>query len=239
MHRFFTTDIQQNHAFIHGDDVKHIVKVLRLKVGDAIQICDGAGRECEAHIAMIDHDIVQADTGVWTNCSSEPNTKITLFQCLPKAGKMETIIQKCVELGACAFTPVQSERCVVVLKPPYAGRIERWQRVSEEAAKQSRRGVIPMVAVPVSLEDLCFGSFDAAYVAYENEKTVSLKGALRTSQSARTLAIIIGPEGGFSDREISLLESKGVKSVSLGPRILRTETAGMAMLAQILYEVEL
>ena len=238
MQRFFTTDIQNHHAVIHGDDVKHISKVLRLKPGDTIQICDGNGRECESRITSVSKDAVETETGEWRSCASEPRTKVTLFQCLPKAGKMETIIQKCVELGVNAIVPVQSERCVVVLKPPYDGRVERWQRVSEEACKQSRRGVIPIVSNPCALQDLSFESFDKVLAAYENEKTVSLKQAIKDVQSIRSVAIIIGPEGGFSENEIAYLKEKGAESVSLGPRILRTETAGMAMLAQIMYEVE-
>jgi 16S rRNA (uracil1498-N3)-methyltransferase len=226
-----------NTAVVRGDDVKHIAKVLRLRAGDSVQLCDGCGNECDAVIASVSSDIVTFDTQPWRKAETEPKTEVTLFQCLPKAGKMETIIQKCVELGACGFVPVQSERCVVVLKPPYEGRIERWQRVSEEAAKQSRRGVIPQVAFPSALDKLDFADFDTVLVAYENEHTVSLKTALRERCGTR-VAIVIGPEGGFSDAEIETLTEKGARSVSLGPRILRTETAGMAMLAQILYEVE-
>lgn len=237
MHRFFTNEIQPNTAVVRGDDVKHIAKVLRLRVGDAVQLCDGNGRECDAVITNIAPDAVTFDTEPWREAITEPRVRITLFQCLPKAGKMETIIQKCVELGACGFVPVQSERCVVVLKPPYEGRIERWQRVSEEAAKQSRRGVIPEVELPVSLDKLDFTGFDTVLAAYENEHTVSLKTALRENCGAR-VAIVIGPEGGFSDAEIETLKKKGAIAVSLGTRILRTETAGMAMTAQILYEVE-
>ena len=237
MHRFFTTEIQPNTAVVRGDYVKHIAKVLRLRAGDRVQLCDGNGSECEAAIRNLSPDAVTFDTEPWRPAESEPCAKITLFQCLPKAGKMETIIQKCVELGACAFVPVQSERCVVVLKPPYEGRIERWQRVAEEAAKQSRRGVIPQVALPALLDKLDFASYDTVLVAYENERTVSLKAALKTHRGTR-IAIVIGPEGGFSDEEIRTLTEKGATAVSLGPRILRTETAGMAMTAQILFEVE-
>ena len=237
MHRFFTNEIQSNTAVVRGDDVKHIAKVLRLRAGDVVQLCDGNGRECEATIRSVSPDTVTFDTEPWREAITEPHVKITLFQCLPKAGKMETIIQKCVELGACGFVPVQSERCVVVLKPPYEGRIERWQRVSEEAAKQSRRGMIPQVELPVSLDKLDFTGFDTILAAYENEHAVSLKAALR-AQCGKEIAIVIGPEGGFSDAEIELLTKKGARSVSLGTRILRTETAGMAMLAQIMYEVE-
>ena len=237
MHRFFTNEIQSNTAVVRGEDVKHISRVLRLRAGDCVQLCDGNGRECDAVVLSIEADAVTFETNEWRPAKSEPQTKVTLFQCLPKAGKMETIIQKCVELGAEAFTPVQSERCVVVLKPPYRDRIARWQRVAEEAAKQSRRGVIPKVHDPIALEKLAFDGFDTVLVAYENEQTVSLKTAL-SGTSPRRVAIVIGPEGGFSEAEIAVLCEKGARSVSLGPRILRTETAGMAMLAQILYEVE-
>ena len=237
MHRFFTSEIQPNTAVVRGDDVKHIARVLRLRPGDAVQLCDGQGNECDAAISAVLPDAVTFDTSEWRRATSEPAVSITVFQCLPKAGKMETIIQKCVELGACAFVPVQSERCVVVLKPPFDGRVERWQRVSEEAAKQSRRGRIPKVYDPVSLDKLSFDGFDTVLAAYENERAVSLKTALRRGCGTRT-AIVIGPEGGFSEREIETLQRKGAVSVSLGTRILRTETAGMAMTAQILYEVE-
>ena len=237
MHRFFTSDIQAHTAAVRGEDVKHISRVLRLRVGDSVQLCDGQGNECDASIASIAPDAVTFETQPWRRAKSEPDVSVTLFQCLPKAGKMETIIQKCVELGACGFVPVQSERCVVVLKPPYEGRIERWQRVSEEAAKQSRRGIVPVVALPEPLKSLDFSAFDTVLVAYENERTVSLKQALR-SGAHKTIAIVIGPEGGFSEEEIAILTTRGAASVSLGTRILRTETAGMAMLAQIMYEVE-
>jgi len=237
MHRFFTSDIQAHTAAVCGEDVKHISRVLRLRIGDCVQLCDGQGNECDASISAIAPDAVTFETQPWRRAKSEPDVSVTLFQCLPKAGKMETIIQKCVELGACGFVPVQSERCVVVLKPPYEGRIERWQRVSEEAAKQSRRGIVPVVALPEPLKSLDFSAFDTVLVAYENERTVSLKQALR-SGAHKTIAIVIGPEGGFSEEEIAILTTRGATSVSLGTRILRTETAGMAMLAQIMYEVE-
>ena len=239
MHRFFTTEIQPNTATVRGDDVKHIAKVLRLKPGDTVQLCDGNGSECEATISEVTSDAVRFSTQPWVRSITEPKTRVVLFQSLPKAGKMETIIQKCVELGADGFVPVQSERCVVVLKPQYEGRIERWQRVSEEAAKQSRRGRIPKVEQPCALDKLSFASFQTVLVAYENEQTVSLKTALQNAKGTDSIALLIGPEGGFSEQEIALLTAKGAVSVSLGPRILRTETAGMAALAQILYEVEL
>jgi 16S rRNA (uracil1498-N3)-methyltransferase len=237
MHRFFTTEIQNGTATVRGEDVKHITKVLRLRAGDCVQLCDGKGNECDAVIASVLPDAVTFDTQPWQRAKTESETRITLFQCLPKAGKMETIIQKCVELGASSFVPVQSERCVVVLKPPYEGRIERWQRVSEEAAKQSRRGIVPVVALPEPLKSLDFSAFDTVLVAYENERTVSLKQALR-SGAHKTIAIVIGPEGGFAEEEIAKAEELGMKKITLGRRILRTETAGMTMLSILMYMLE-
>ena len=238
MHCFFTNDIQKDQALIHGEDVRHIGKVLRLKSGDTVHLFDGNGHECDAKIASVSNDAVVCKTDPWRPSASEPETSVTLFQCIPKAGKMETIIQKCVELGAVSFVPVQSERCVAVWKPPYENKTERLQRISEEAAKQSRRGRIPNVQAPQTLDRLAFDGFDYVLAAYENETAVSLKTALKTVKRGSSIAIVIGPEGGFSEHEIALLREKGAVSVSLGPRILRTETAGMAMLAQILYEVE-
>ncbi len=237
MHRFFTEEILPNRAVVRGEDVKHLTRVLRLGAGDAVQLCDGQGRECDAVIAAVTPDSVSFDTQPWRESPSEPQHRVTLCQCLPKTGKMETILQKCVELGADAFVPVLSERCVVQPKESFQARISRWQRVSMEAAKQSRRGRIPRVAPLTPLAQLDFSPFDTVLVAYEDEHTVTLKAALHQGVGEK-IAVLIGAEGGFSAQEIAALCSRGAVPVSLGARILRTETAGMAMLAQILYEVE-
>ncbi len=237
MHRFFIREKTEQTAILCGDDVKHASRVLRLQTGDAVTLCDGKGMECEAAVAAIEKDRIVCNTGTWTPCKSEPRCRVTLFQGLPKTGKMETIIQKCVELGIDTVVPVLTERCVVQPKESFQSRIERWQRVAEEAAKQSRRGMIPQIGSLMKLRTLSLDGFDRVLVAYENEDRVSLKQAL-TGFTGTSLAMLIGPEGGFSEEEMELLSQKGVISVSLGPRILRTETAGMAMLAQILYEVE-
>lgn len=222
---------------LHGDDVKHIARVLRLKAGDEIALCDGCGTECTAVIERIEKDVVACRRFEVTQSASEPRTKVTLFQGLPKTGKMETIVQKCVELGVDRIVPMLTERCVVQPKESFSNRIERWQRVGEEAAKQSRRGTIPTVSELQRIDVLDFSAFDLVLVAFENERTTSLKDALKNFSGVR-VALLIGPEGGFCDREIELLSKRGARAVSLGPRILRTETAGMAMLAQVLYEVE-
>ena len=191
MHRFFLREPIANTVTLHGDDVKHIGRVLRLAPGDPIIICDGN----------------------------------------------ETIVQKCVELGVYSVVPMLTQYCVVQPKESFSGRIERWQRVAEEAAKQSRRGIIPQILPLVRLESASFLDYDLVLLAYENERATTLKQTL-TGFLGKRIAMLIGPEGGFSEEEVNRLTERGAKSVSLGKRILRTETAGMAMLAQILYEVE-
>ncbi len=237
MHRFFVQEPLTETITLCGDDVKHITRVLRLSVGDIVTLCDGNGSECEAKIKVVTKDAVTCACQPSRPCQSEPPVSVTLFQGLPKTGKMETIIQKNVELGVRSVAPMLTRYCVVQPKESFSGRIERWQRVSEEAAKQSRRGIIPQILPLVRLEQIEFSAFDLALLAYENERTTSLKKALK-GFSGKQIAILIGPEGGFSEEEVTLLIQKGARSVSLGKRILRTETAGMAMLAQILYEVE-
>lgn len=237
MHRFFVKQSIGNSITITGEDVKHISRVLRLAPGDEITLCDGRGSECLAVIRSIGKDAVECDCGETVPCKSEPSVSVTLYQGLPKTGKMETIAQKCVELGVSEIVPMLSRYCVVQPKESFSGRIERWQRVCEEAAKQSRRGMIPQVLPLVKTERIDLSGYDLALVAYENEQTVSLKAAL-AGFGGKHIAILIGPEGGFAEEEIRLLCERGAKSVSLGSRILRTETAGMAMLAQIMYEVE-
>lgn len=237
MHRFFLRQPIGETVTLRGDDVKHISRVLRLNAGDVITLCDGNGNECEAAIERIGKDEIDCRCRVAVPCVTEPRVKVTLYQGVPKTGKMETIIQKCVELGVFRVVPMLTGRCVVQPKESFQSRIVRWQRVSEEAAKQSRRGVIPEVCALEKLDALDLSAYDLVLVAFENEARTSLKSVLRGTD-ARQIAVLIGPEGGFSDAEIETLTDKGARSVSLGPRILRTETAGMAMLAQILYEVE-
>ena len=151
---------------------------------------------------------------------------------------MELIVQKCTELGVFSVVPVVSARCVVVPNKDYDKKRERYNRVALEAAKQSRRGMIPQVLPLIELKKIDVKSFDLFLVAYEDENTVSLKQALRAAKEPATIALLIGPEGGLEESEVEQLVKAGAKSVSLGKRILRTETAGMAMLAQTLYEGE-
>jgi 16S rRNA (uracil1498-N3)-methyltransferase len=238
MRRFFCESITTDTATIAGDDAHHISRVLRMKAGDALSLCDGAGNEYDAVIKSVSPEAVVCALGERHVSEAESPVEVTLFQCLPKTGKMELIVQKCTELGVFAVVPVVSARCVVVPNKDYDKKRERYNRVALEAAKQSRRGMIPQVLPLIELKKIDVKSFDLFLVAYEDENTVSLKQALRAAKEPATIALLIGPEGGLEEGEVAQLVKEGAKSVSLGKRILRTETAGMAMLAQTLYEVE-
>ncbi|MDD4312247.1 MAG: 16S rRNA (uracil(1498)-N(3))-methyltransferase [Eubacteriales bacterium] len=238
MRRFFCETITTDTATITGDDAHHISRVLRMKAGDALSLCDGAGNEYDAVISSITQETVSCTVGERRASEAESPVKVTLFQCLPKTGKMELIVQKCTELGIFSIVPVVSARCVVVPGKDYDKKRERYNRVALEAAKQSRRGMIPSVLPLIELKKIDVKAFDLFLVAYEDENTVSLKQALRAAKQPATIALLIGPEGGLEESEVQLLVKSGAQSVSLGKRILRTETAGLAMLAQTLYEVE-
>ncbi len=238
MRRFFCESITTDTAAITGDDAHHISRVLRMKTGDALSLCDGAGNEYDAVITSVSPEAVFCTLGERRASEAESPVKVTLFQCLPKTGKMELIVQKCTELGVFAVVPVTSARCVVVPNKDYDKKRERYNRVALEAAKQSRRGMIPSVLPLIELKKIDVKAFDLFLIAYEDETTVSLKQALRSAKQPATIALLVGPEGGLEESEVALLTKAGAVSVSLGRRILRTETAGMAMLAQTLYEVE-
>lgn len=240
MHRFFIApeQIENGKAVITGEDVAHISRVLRLRAGEAVVLCNGQGLEYTGVIAHIEAASVTLDISEERQSITEPEHRVTLYQCLPKAGKMETIVQKCVELGVHAVTPVLSGRCVVKPERDFEKKRQRYQRVAYEAAKQSRRGVIPQVRPLVSLECCDISAHDIALVAYEDETRQSLKAALASAAGALDIAIVIGPEGGFAPEEVEMLRGHGAKPVHLGPRILRTETAGMAMLAMTLFALE-
>ena len=236
MNRFFVQNPGPDKAVIEGEDLKHLSSVLRLKKGDHVMLSDGRGSECEGEIERIEMGRAQVKTGPWRPCVSEPHHKLTLFQCLPKTGKMETIIQKCTELGVNALVPTLSSRCVVQPGREYEKKLQRYRKVAREAAMQSHRGIVPEVLPLVELKKVDLSIFDTVYCAYEGEKEQSLKAAM-ADRPGRRIALFIGPEGGFEADEVESLVSKGAKVVSLGPRILRTETAGMAMVAQILFEL--
>lgn len=222
---------------IDGEDVAHIKRVLRMRVGDTLEMCASSGYDYLAKIREIGDGEIILDILEKTKCETEPPIKVTLFQGIPKAGKMDYIIQKTTELGISQITPVALSRCVVKLDGDK--KIKRWQKISEEAAKQSGRGIIPAVNNPISLKDAVeeLKKFDLAFVPYECEGENRLKDVLLAKKDVKTVGFMIGPEGGFDKSEIDLLLENGITLVTLGKRILRTETAGEAVLSMVMYEI--
>lgn len=225
-------------------DIKHMIKVMRLAEGDTVDVSDSMEWEYTAEIISVDTDEVLLAITDKQKFAREPKTRVTLFQGVPKAGKMETIIQKCVELGVHAIVPVFMERTVVVEKGNFGKKLDRWQKISDEAVKQCKRGMIPQIEDQLQFKEMLpvLADYDLILFPYENESNYSIKDCLRSlpsDQKPETVAIVIGPEGGFSDKEAELMDENGAVRVTLGKTILRTETAGMAALAMTMYELEL
>ena len=246
MSRFFTDpeNIGANTITIDNtDDLHHMMKVLRLKEGDEVDVSDGVRWEYRARIESLSREEAEILILDKQAFASEPSVKVTLFQGIPKQGKMETIIQKCVELGVYEIVPVFMDRTVVVDRGKFGRKIERWNKVSAEAVKQCRRGIIPKVGEAVRMPDVIerFSEFDLILIPYENEMKTTMKQVLRacSREKPSSIAVLIGPEGGFSDAETEDVISAGGRSVTLGKTTLRTETAGMAALSMIMYELEM
>ncbi|HOR12704.1 MAG TPA: 16S rRNA (uracil(1498)-N(3))-methyltransferase [Clostridia bacterium] len=239
MHRFFIdkTPVVGETVSITGNQQHHISRVLRLGKDDIITLCDGQPFEYKARIKRADKLSVALEIIDCYPCNTEPKHRVTLFQALPKAGKMDSIIQKCVELGVSSIVPIKTERCVPRPASEYEQKNIRLLRIAHEAEKQSRRCIVPEILPLRNLGECVFSDYELTLLAYEEEKEKTLKSVLCNS-SAMEIAIVIGPEGGFTSEEAAHICALGAKSVTLGPRILRTETAGAAMLAMVLYELE-
>ncbi len=251
MPKFFVEadKIEQDRINIIGKDVNHIKNVLRKKVNEEIQVCDITTSKdylCEI-VELNDNKIIcriknELETKV------ESNIKVTIFQGLPKADKMELVIQKSVELGVFEITPVEMKRCVVKLnEKEKAKKIERWQKISEVAAKQSGRSIIPKINTAITINDVCNSckEYDVMLVAYENEQENTLKqeiGKIKrqivNTKKEIKIGILIGPEGGIDSFEIDKLKESGAKIVTLGKRIMRTETVALNIISIIMYELE-
>lgn len=241
MPRFFIEKqkINGSSVIVSGEDARHIAKVLRMKKGEALTLCDGCGTDYEAEITAINANTVEAEITAAHPNESEPEIQITLFQALPKAGKMEYIIQKCTELGIYKIIPCILERCVVKLKSDSDAqkKTERYQGVAYAAAKQSQRGVVPLVEPPIPFAQAVarMKDYDLSFLPYENENGTSIKTILDRADGVKTAAFLIGPEGGISEKELALAAENAIETVTLGKRILRTETAGEAVLAMMNY----
>lgn len=242
MHKFFVSreNIKENSILIIGDDVKHIGKVLRLKTGSEINVSDGQGLEYICLIDSIDKNEVICTVKESFQNETESPISITLFQGLPKSQKMDLITQKGVEIGIAEIKTVISKRVIVKTDTKdISNKIERWNKISLEASKQSGRGKLLEVKSPVSFKEAIdsISKFDLVVMPYENQEGIGLRKVLQENPLCKNIAIFIGPEGGFEDEEVEYARSKGVHTVTLGPRILRTETAGFVASTIILYEL--
>ena len=244
MPKFFVepSKISEEQIIIDTDDVNHILRVLRMDKGSVIDICDSCGYDYKGEIIDVTKDKIICSIVDKKRSNTEPKINVTLFQALPKASKMEYIIQKNVELGINCIVPVVMSHCVSKIdnSKDSKKKTDRWQKIAEAAAKQSGRGIIPKVCEPVSFDEavdkLCL--MDYPFAPYECEENNTLKDVIQGINGDISVGFIIGPEGGFAKAEIDKLHDRGIKSITLGKRILRTETAGEAVLSMIMYEAD-
>jgi len=240
MHRFFIPQLYSEEMYIEGVDAWHISKVLRMQPREKLQIVSDDGVSAVAEIASIDRERVYVRCLEKLAESHEPQVKLVLAQGLTKGEKMDFIVQKAVEMGAYSVVPVAMEHSVVRLEGAKAAKkVERWQKIAESAAKQSKRDIIPQVQPVQSMAQmLADNNFQTKIIAYECEDKISLKAALQAAEAGgiQKLLLIIGPEGGISEHELELAKAAGAVPVSLGRRILRAETAGLVAISAIFYE---
>ncbi len=245
MHHFFVSpeQIGEKTIQITGSDVNHIKNVLRMKVGEEIRVRTGEDeKDYRCRIDALDEDVVEA-TILWVEeASTELSSQIVLYQGLPKSDKMELIIQKVVELGAYRIVPVAMKRCVVKLeRSKQAKKIARWQAISESAAKQSRRMIVPKIDEVMTFDQALADaqSLDHVLVPYELAKDMGrTREILSSIKPGESVGIFIGPEGGIEDTEVEKALTMGAQPITLGKRILRTETAGMAVVASLMIALE-
>ncbi len=243
MHKFFVnkSSISDNTVVIDGDDVKHIYKVLRLQIGDKVNINNCEGEEFLGEIEEINKKQVIVKFIEKLPLNNESDMEIYLFQGLPKSSKMDLIVQKATELGVKEITPVITERVVVKNELGEFKKVDRWCRIALEACKQSKRSLIPRINIPIEFNKLLefLKQMDLIIVPYENAEGYGIKKVVNNINkgSIKKLAVIIGPEGGFEEDEIETLKELGAHIVTLGPRILRTETAGFVCVSLLMYEL--
>ena len=245
MNRFFVdvdgrdigTDIS-----ITGGDVNHIKNVLRLKVGQEITVSNGRGRDYTCSISELGRDEVLCHVEDVNDNFAELPVEVTLFQGYPKSDKMDLIVQKMVELGVCRIVPVFTARTIVKLDAKKAAKkVQRWNEIAKSAAKQSKRGMIPEVKSVMSFKEAVeYGkSMDMLLIPYEDaEGIVHSRQVVESVKGKKSLGIYIGPEGGFPEEEVSLAMEAGAEPITLGHRILRTETAGMTLLSVLMFMLE-
>lgn len=243
MYQFFVEEeqVHSDSISIIGGDVNHIKNVLRMKNGEKIRVSSKSGQAYFCHISSILDDEVIAAIDSADEAGTELDNHIVLYQGLPKGDKLELIIQKAVELGVSEIVPVAMKNCVVKLDDKKAkSKVTRWQAIAESAAKQSKRSLIPEVKMPMSYKEAVAYAkkLDVKLVPYENEHGMAgTKAAMEQIKKGESIAVFIGPEGGFAPEEIEMVRDE-MQLISLGRRILRTETAGIAALAILGYQLE-
>lgn len=248
MPKFFvnSNQVKNDKIVIIGEDVNHIKNVLRKNIGNTLEICDkDNSKNYLSEIIYMDKDNIECKILKNIENNNESNIFINVYQGLPKSDKMELIIQKSVELGASKITPVSMKRCVVKLSAKdESKKITRWQKIAEVASKQCGRNIVPKVDNVVHIKDICntIDDYDLVLVAYENEKINKLKYELQkldnSNEKNLKIAIVIGPEGGLEPNDVQILKDSGAKVITLGNRILRTETVALNMISIINYELE-
>lgn len=244
MPKFFVDKerINEDIITIIEPDARHIARSLRMAVGDEVTISDGEGCDYKCRLSRIRDEECLAEVVEKCISLAEPPVRITLFMAMPKGDKLETVVQKAVELGAAAIVPFESERCI---KRPPADKLDklatRLTRIAAEAAKQCGRATLPTVAPMVRFDDVisALGDFDLSIFCYEGERGRSLKDVLNSLPKPVTISVIVGSEGGFSPAEAERLVASGATSVTLGHRILRCETAPDYVLSALSYHYEL
>lgn len=250
MHRFFVTrdqiDLYEKQIIIENEDVKHISKVLRLKPKNIVEICDSIGGEYICEIESINKNDVLLSIIEEKKSTREAPIEVILYQGIPKATKMDLIIQKTTELGIAEIVPVEMERTIVQFNndKDKIKKVERWQKIALEAAKQSKRGVVPTIHMPLSFKAAIKHSEENQLniMPYENEEDKGFKNIIKSMSKEdksliRKVGVWVGPEGGFDETEVEKANQSKIHSITLGPRILRTETAGFTVLGLVMYEL--
>lgn len=244
MYRFFVPPeaVSEEKIRITGDDVNHIKNVLRMKSGEAVVVSCGRGTDYYCEICEIEEKTVWLEVKEEKMAKTELPVSITLFQALPKSDKMEFVIQKAIELGAAEIVPVQTKRCIVKLDvKKEEKKLQRWRMIAESAAKQSGRAIVPEIHSVLSMKEaLAYASgLETCLIPYElcEDMTGSI-AAMQQAVKGKSIGIFIGPEGGFERSEVENAMTAGVVPISLGKRILRTETAGLAVLSVLMFWIE-
>ncbi len=242
MHRFFVPDgaITIPTVTLSGPQAHQIARVLRLNPGDCIIVLDGSGYESEVELAAVSSQRVEGKVTKKALSQSEPKTEVTLYQGLLKGGKFEYVLQKCTEVGVTSFVPLVCRRCVADADRLSETKLARWRDIIKEAAEQSRRGKLPFLSAPLTLEQACKSTEGLRLLPWEGETATGLRPALGQAQGGKPpvkVSIFIGPEGGFEEAEVALARNCGVVPVTLGPRTLRAETSAVVAASLVLYEM--